>query len=91
MVSEIGNGTILTKSPDRHLHLRLAIRTKRQPCFALRYNGRKRVHDADDAIGQITAKRLVRHPEAVQPPAGWGSDANARVPACLARREGELP
>ncbi len=32
--------------------------------FALRYQGRKRVHDADDAMGRITADRLVRHLEA---------------------------
>ena len=32
--------------------------------FALRYNGRKRVHDADDAMSRITAERLVRHLEA---------------------------
>jgi hypothetical protein len=32
--------------------------------FALRYNGRKRVHDADDAMGRITAERLVQHLEA---------------------------
>ena len=29
--------------------------------FALRYNGRKRVHDAADAMARITAERLVRH------------------------------
>ncbi len=29
--------------------------------FALRYNGRKRVHDADDIMARITAERLVRH------------------------------
>ena len=32
--------------------------------FALRYDGRKRVHDADDAMGRIIAERLVRHLEA---------------------------
>jgi hypothetical protein len=32
--------------------------------FALRYRGRKRVHDADDAMARITAERLVRHLEA---------------------------
>jgi hypothetical protein len=32
--------------------------------FALRYNGRKRTHDADDAMGRITAERLVQHLEA---------------------------
>ena len=31
--------------------------------FALRYNGRKRVHDADDVMARITAERLVRHLE----------------------------
>ena len=29
--------------------------------FALQYSGRKRVHDAADAMAQITAERLVRH------------------------------
>jgi hypothetical protein len=29
--------------------------------FALRYDGRRRVYDADDAMTQITAERLVRH------------------------------
>ena len=32
--------------------------------LALRYQGRKRVHDADDAMARITAARLVRHLEA---------------------------
>jgi hypothetical protein len=31
--------------------------------FALRYNGRKRVHDADDVMTRITTERLVRHLE----------------------------
>jgi hypothetical protein len=31
--------------------------------FALRYEGRKRVHHADDAMARITAERLVRHLE----------------------------
>ena len=31
--------------------------------FALRYDGRKRVHQADDAMARITADRLVRHLE----------------------------
>lgn len=31
--------------------------------FALRYHGRKRVHDADDAMARITAERLVQHLE----------------------------
>jgi hypothetical protein len=32
--------------------------------FALRYQGRKRVHRADDAMARITAERLVQHLEA---------------------------
>ena len=29
--------------------------------FALQYEGRKRVHEAADAMARITAERLVRH------------------------------
>jgi hypothetical protein len=29
--------------------------------FALRWNGRKRVHDADAMMARITAERLVEH------------------------------
>jgi hypothetical protein len=29
--------------------------------FSLRYDGRKRVHDAELAMARITAQRLVRH------------------------------
>lgn len=35
----------------------------RSPSYALRYEGRKRVHHADDAMARITAERLVRHLE----------------------------
>ena len=31
--------------------------------FALRHEGRKRVHHADDLMARITAERLVRHLE----------------------------
>jgi len=31
--------------------------------FALRFQGRKRVHNADELISKIVAKRLVRHLE----------------------------
>jgi hypothetical protein len=31
--------------------------------FALRYEGRRRVHHADDVMARITAERLVRHLE----------------------------
>jgi hypothetical protein len=33
------------------------------PSFALRYEGRKRVHHADDTMARITADRLARHLE----------------------------
>jgi hypothetical protein len=32
--------------------------------FALRYQGRKRVHHGDDMMARITAERLVQHLEA---------------------------
>jgi hypothetical protein len=32
--------------------------------FALRYQGRKRVHHADDMMARITAERIVQHLEA---------------------------
>jgi hypothetical protein len=32
--------------------------------FALRYQGKRRVFDADDALGWITAERLVKHLQA---------------------------
>jgi hypothetical protein len=31
--------------------------------FALRFNSRRRVHDADELMAQITAERLVEHLE----------------------------
>ena len=31
--------------------------------FALRYHGRKRLHDADETVAEIVAKRLVEHLE----------------------------
>ena len=31
--------------------------------FALRFEGRKRVHHADDVMANITAERLIRHLE----------------------------
>ena len=42
-------------------------RHRRRDCrclsFALRYQGRKRVHHADDVMARITAERLVQHAE----------------------------
>jgi hypothetical protein len=31
--------------------------------YALRYDGKRRVHHADDAMARITAERLIRHLE----------------------------
>jgi hypothetical protein len=47
--------------------------------FALRYEGRKRVHNADEVLSEIVAKRLVRHLERAgfvvmkKPPIGGGA------------------
>lgn len=56
--------------------------------FALRYDGRKRRHDADQVMGRITADRLVRHLQAAgfmvmkaasgAAPTTGGGDAAAR-------------
>ena len=35
----------------------------RHIAFALRFNGRKRMHDADETMSRITAERLVEHSE----------------------------
>ena len=54
--------------------------------FALRYDGRKRVHHADDAMARITADRLVRHLEQSgfvlmkRPPLGAPSSAGMVAP-----------
>jgi hypothetical protein len=34
--------------------------------FALRYSGRKRVHQADEYMARIAAERIVRHLEAAR-------------------------
>ena len=51
----------MTDAPTANLRPATAEETAESLSFALRYNGRKRVHDADDAIGRIT---VVRHLEA---------------------------
>ena len=53
-------------SDDDKLQLRAATMDELQDSlsFALRYEGRKRVHHADDVMARITAERLVRHLEA---------------------------
>jgi hypothetical protein len=47
-------------------HLRLATSDEIADAlsFALRYQGRKRVHHADDMMARITAERVVQHLEA---------------------------
>jgi len=59
---------VLDKFQDDHYHARM---TPPRPAsadeivdalsFALRYDGRKRVHDAADVMARVTAERLVRH------------------------------
>ena len=52
-------------SDDDRLELRPATDGELQKSisFALCYEGRKRVHHADDMMARITAERLVRHLE----------------------------
>jgi hypothetical protein len=52
--------------PDAPHHLRPATPEEIADAlsFALRYQGRKRVHHADDAMARITADRLMQHLEA---------------------------
>ncbi len=48
--------------------------------FALRFQGRKRIHTADEAMARITAERLVEHLRLSgfvimkRPPAPWPTD-----------------
>ena len=52
--------------------------------FALRFQGRKRVHTADETMARITAERLVEHLRQSgfvimkRPPGPWPSDAAHR-------------
>lgn len=52
-------------SDDEKLNLRPASHEEIEQSlsFALRYEGRKRVRHADDAMARITAERLVQHLE----------------------------
>ncbi len=50
-------------SDDDHLRPATASEIADSLSFALRYDGRKRVHHADDVMARITADRLVTHLE----------------------------
>jgi len=52
--------------------------------FALRYDGRRRVHHADDLTARITADRLVQHLEAL----GF---VVMRKPSAVAPTTSEMP
>jgi hypothetical protein len=60
--------------------------------FALRFNGRKRVHNADELMSAIVAKRLVEHLERSgfvvmkRPPIGGSAPAFHGVRVRIARR-----
>jgi hypothetical protein len=89
--------------PDT-LNLRPATRDEltQSLSFALRFNGRKRTHDADETMARITAERLVEHLERSgyvvmhKPPlgqhgapgnlAGWIEKATKRGPRRVVRR-----
>ena len=55
----------LSSRDARHPSLRPATRDEltQSLSFALRFDGRKRVHDADEVMARITAERLVEHLE----------------------------
>jgi hypothetical protein len=53
--------------------------------FALRYAGRKRVHQADDTMAQITAERLLEHLQrsgfvVMKRPAGEAPSTSSHMP-----------
>lgn len=51
----------MTDEGDRELRPATAEEIGQSLAFALRYDGRRRVHHADDAMARITAERLVEH------------------------------
>jgi hypothetical protein len=59
MFSTIGYRLVMPDTP----HLRPATSDEIADAlsFALRYQGRKRVHQADDMMARITAERLIQH------------------------------
>ena len=50
-----------TMNNDEYLRPATAAEIADTLSFALRYDGRRRVHHADDAMARITADRLVEH------------------------------
>ena len=60
--------------------------------FVLRFQGRKRIHTADEAMARITAERLVDHLRQSgfvimkKPPAPWPTDSGHRHAAVLTDR-----
>lgn len=51
----------MTENDKRELRAASAEEIEQSLSFALRYDGRKRVRHADDAMARITAERLVQH------------------------------
>lgn len=51
----------MTDDDERTLHPATVGELEASLSFALRYEGRKRVHTADDIMARVTAERLVRH------------------------------
>ena len=51
----------MTEDDKRNLRPASAEEIEQSLSFALRYDGRKRVRHADDAMARITAERLVAH------------------------------
>ena len=52
---------MMTDDDKRSLHPATLGEVQDSLSFALRYDGRKRVHTADDVMAHVTAERLVRH------------------------------
>ena len=53
----------MTEDDKRSLRPASAEEIEQSLSFALRFDGRRRVHHADDAMARITAERLVQHLE----------------------------
>jgi len=53
----------MTEDDKRELHPASLDEVKETLCFALRFDGRKRIHQGDILMAQITAERLIRQLE----------------------------